>query len=304
MPRALRWRSLHRLPSVAEMQSISGALRKLSIEAAEPAQYAFQVLVGGDESASLSLSNQLGTGLRIEYLNRILCSHCGRLTPKSYGGGYCYPCFTTLARCDLCVLSPARCHYHAGTCREPEWGESFCMRDHLVYLANTSGLKVGITRRGLEEGRWLDQGAVQAVAILQAQTRRDAGLAEAQIARGLSERTDWRRLLRGDVPVLDMAQECVQLQSAIADLPAGVSWIESRRLRTFTYPIVRYPSRLERLRLSTGDVEGNLLGVKGQYLLLSSGVFNVRQHAGYEVRISLLPEPVATQGGDQLGLFG
>ncbi len=286
------------------MESISGVLRKLTIEVAEPVRYAFQVIGDGDEPAGLSLNNQLGAGLRIEYLARIVCSHCGRQTAKSYGGGYCYPCFTTLARCDLCVVSPARCHYHAGTCREPEWGESFCMRDHLVYLANTSGLKVGITRSGFEEGRWMDQGAVQAMAILQAQTRRDAGLAEVQIAQGLSDRTDWRRLLRGDAPVLDIAQESEQLQAALDDLPAGVSWLEPRKLRTFTYPIVRYPSRLERLRLDAGNVEGNLLGIKGQYLLLSSGVFNVRQHVGYEVRISLSPEPFATQGGDQLGLFG
>lgn len=300
----LRWHSPRRPLRVTEMQSVTGALRKLSIEAAVPVRYAFQVMADGDEPALLPLNDQLGSGLRIEYLNRILCSHCGRRTPKSYGGGYCYACFTTLARCDLCVVSPARCHYHAGTCREPEWGESFCMRDHLVYLANTSGLKVGLTRSGFEEGRWMDQGAVQAMAILRARTRRDAGLAEVQIAQGLADRTDWRRLLRGDVPALDIAQECLRLQAALDDLPAGVSWIEPRKLRTFTYPIVRYPSRLERLRLTAGDVEGNLLGIKGQYLLLSSGVFNVRQHAGYEVRISLLPEPVATQGGDQLGLFG
>ena len=300
----LQWRSLPQPLSVVEVKSISGTLRKLNVEAAEPIRYSFQVIGEGDEPQYLSLSNQLGSGVRIEFLARIVCIHCGRQTAKSYGGGYCYPCFTTLARCDLCVVSPARCHYHAGTCREPEWGESFCMHGHLIYLANTSGLKVGITRSSFEEGRWMDQGAVQAMAILWAQTRRDAGLVEVQIAQGLSDRTDWRRLVQGDVPELDLAQECVQLQADLGELPAGVSWIEPRKLRTFTYPIVRYPSRLERLRLAEGHVEGNLLGIKGQYLLLSSGVFNVRQHTGYEVRISLFPEPITTPGGDQLGLFG
>jgi hypothetical protein len=26
---------------------------------------------------------------------------------------------TKLAQCDLCIMSPERCHYDAGTCREP-----------------------------------------------------------------------------------------------------------------------------------------------------------------------------------------
>jgi len=177
------------------------------------------------------------------------------------------------------------------------------MNDHLIYLANTSGLKVGITRAGNENGRWMDQGAVQAMTILRAQTRRDAGLAEELIAKRMSDRTDWRRLVGGDVAPLDLSHEKALLREQLGELPAGVSWIEESDLRTFSYPVLRYPARLERLHLTAGSVEGNLLGIKGQYLLLSSGVFNVRQHAGYEVRISVLAEPVATAGGEQLGLF-
>lgn len=282
---------------------LSGTLRQLTTKVALPVQYAFQVVDDKAETVHLAVGDCLGSGLRIEFLDRIVCMHCAHETPKSYGGGYCYACFTTLARCDLCVVSPARCHYHAGTCREPQWGESFCMNDHLVYLANTSGLKVGITRAGNENGRWMDQGAVQAMTILRAQTRRDAGLAEELIAKRMSDRTDWRRLVGGDVAPLDLGHEKALLREQLGELPAGVSWIEESDLRTFSYPVLRYPARLERLHLTAGSVEGNLLGIKGQYLLLSSGVFNVRQHAGYEVRISVLAEPVATAGGEQLGLF-
>lgn len=285
------------------METLTGALRQLTTQVDVPVRYAFQAVDDKAETVNLAVGERLGSGLRIEFLKRIFCLHCARATPKSYGGGYCYPCFTTLARCDLCVVSPARCHYHAGTCREPQWGESFCMNDHLVYLANTSGLKVGITRSGNETGRWIDQGAVQALPILRAQTRRDAGLVEEAIAKRISDRTDWRRLLSGDAALLDLNREKTILQEQLGDLPEGVSWIEESVPRSFSYPIVRYPSRLERLQLNAGSVEGNLLGIKGQYLLLSSGVFNVRQHAGYEVRLSMLTEPIATAGGEQLGLF-
>ncbi|NJN51069.1 MAG: DUF2797 domain-containing protein [Gammaproteobacteria bacterium] len=86
---------------------------------------------------SVDLNALVGVWLRIAGRERITCAHCGSDTPKGYGGGYCYRCFTTLARCDLCVVSPDRCHYSRGTCREPAWGEAFCMRPHLVYLANS-----------------------------------------------------------------------------------------------------------------------------------------------------------------------
>ena len=101
--------------------------------------------MGGD---LVPLNPLIGEGLRIDYSGEIRCIHCDRKTSKSFNQGYCYPCFTRLAQCDSCIVSPEKCHYHAGTCREPEWGESFCMQPHLVYLAKSTGPKVGITRRG------------------------------------------------------------------------------------------------------------------------------------------------------------
>ena len=73
---------------------------------------------------------------------RIHCVECGRATKKSFNQGHCFPCFRSLASCDRCITSPELCHYDAGTCREPEWGEAHCMQPHVVYLANSSGLKV------------------------------------------------------------------------------------------------------------------------------------------------------------------
>ena len=92
-------------------------------------------------------SNELlGSTIKLNYLGRIECIYCGRKTKKSFSQGYCYPCMIKLARCDSCIVSPEKCHYDEGTCREPEWGEQHCMRPHYVYLANSSGVKVGITR--------------------------------------------------------------------------------------------------------------------------------------------------------------
>ena len=89
----------------------------------------------------LPMNGLIGNQLKLTYLGEINCLHCNRKSNKSFAQGYCYPCFKKLAQCDLCIMKPEQCHYAAGTCREPEWGEQFCMQDHFVYLANSSGLK-------------------------------------------------------------------------------------------------------------------------------------------------------------------
>ena len=115
-----------------------GALSKMAAQLDAPVQYSFRL---GDEL--LPVNPLIGKTLRLEFLGAIHCTHCGRKTKSSYSQGYCYPCMQKLAQCDICIMSPERCHYDAGTCREPSWGEQFCMTDHVVYLANSSGIKVG-----------------------------------------------------------------------------------------------------------------------------------------------------------------
>lgn len=282
-----------------------GELAGLSIAAGtkgQPASYRLEFRDG----PSLPLNGHIGRGVEITFTGLISCRHCGAESRKSFGGGYCYDCFSTLARCDLCVVSPDRCHYDAGTCREPDWGESFCMQPHRVYLANSSGIKVGITRAGREVGRWLDQGAIQGLVVLEAATRRDAGLAEVAITELLPDRTDWRRMLRADVPDLDLVAAWHKIQTAALTLPDGVRAldVEPAQVVALRYPLAVNASPEQTLRLADGPVRGNLRGMKGQYLVLGQGAFNVRAHAAHRVRVAL-GEPLAEDpAGEQLGLFG
>ena len=62
-----------------------------------------------------------------------------------------------LASNDLCIMRPETCHHHLGTCREPEWGLQNCFKKHTLYLANTSGIKVGITKENPVTKRWVDR---------------------------------------------------------------------------------------------------------------------------------------------------
>ncbi|NBP93900.1 MAG: DUF2797 domain-containing protein [Gammaproteobacteria bacterium] len=147
----------------------------------------------------------------------ISCIACGRNTNKSFNQGHCYPCFKRLASCDQCILKPELCHFHEGTCREPEWGKAQCFGPHVVYLANSSGLKVGITRASQIPTRWIDQGASQALPIFEVADRRTAGLIEAQMRSFVSDRTDWRKMLKGAPPPLCLKTERNRLLDGVRE---------------------------------------------------------------------------------------
>ena len=161
----------------------------------------YRLDLGGQQ---LLLNDWLGKNIRIEYLEEIECIHCGRITKKSFNQGYCYPCFSSLAQCDMCIVSPEKCHFHLGTCREPEWAMNHCMRPHIIYLSNTSGVKIGITRESQIPQRWIDQGAVQALPIMRVSKRYHAGLIEHEFKAHVADRTNWRNMLKNLVEPLDL----------------------------------------------------------------------------------------------------
>ena len=165
---------------------VEGRLRKMPVASA-PVSYTLTV---GD--TKLPLQDFLGKTVQIDFDGVIRCIHCDRKTNKSFNQGYCFPCFRKLAACDSCIMSPEKCHYHEGTCREPEWGETHCMTEHVVYLANSSGLKVGITRASQVPTRWIDQGAVEAIAMMRVATRQLAGFVEVACKQHVADRTNWR----------------------------------------------------------------------------------------------------------------
>lgn len=278
---------------------IDGILRPLRLTRADPAQALLPIVREADGEELLEPLNSLvGEDIQLEHDGRIICSACGAPTRRSYADGFCYGCFKRLARCDLCVVSPARCHYADGTCREPEWGEAFCMRPHRVYLANSSGPKVGITSGDSAVGRWLDQGASQGVVVARAPTRHLAGVLEERLARRVADRTDWRALVTRDAPPADLAALRERLRPASHELPAGVEWLEDQPVETLRFPVLRYPRRPVQLELQREPrLRGVLLGIKGQYLLFDHGVLNVRRHNGFHIRLAraaeLAPEDLA-----------
>lgn len=268
-----------------------GALDKMAVQLGETAQYSFRL-----GEVSVAANPLLGKPLRLEYLGAIHCSHCGRKTSKSFSQGYCYPCFKKLPQCDLCIMSPEKCHHDLGTCRDPQWGMDFCMTDHVVYLANSSGIKVGITRATQLPTRWLDQGASQALPILRVATRQQSGMVEDLLRSQVADRTNWRALLKGDAEPLDL----IEIRERIFDVCAeGLQGLQQRyglqaiqmlpgaEVVDIRYPVEAYPTKIVSHDLDkTPVVEGTLKGIKGQYLILDTGVINVRKFTSYQVAVS------------------
>ncbi|MCL6272095.1 DUF2797 domain-containing protein [Sansalvadorimonas sp. 2012CJ34-2] len=280
---------------MSEVTRLTGTVSKMHTQLDSNGQPVSYRLPVGDEQ--LEMNDLVGRVLRLQYTGNIFCTHCGRKTKKSFNQGFCWPCFQKLACCDSCIMSPEKCHYEHGTCREPEWGEKFCMTDHIVYLANSSGLKVGITRISQVPTRWIDQGAVQAIPIFRVATRQLSGLVEDLLRQDINDRTNWRAMLKGQSADVDLAVERDRLFELFApgiDLLQqeyglqAVQQIYDAEPATIHYPVHSYPTKVVSFNLDKQPVaQGKLIGIKGQYLIFDTGVINIRKYTAYEMAVEI-----------------
>lgn len=264
-----------------------GPLKKMVSSLDEQGLVHYQLPIGEQR---IDLNALIGRELILNFSGAINCQECGKKTRKSYSQGFCFPCMQKLAQCDMCMMKPETCHFHLGTCREPEWGESHCFIPHYVYLANTSGLKVGITRQ--LPTRWIDQGATQALPIFKVKSRIVSGLVETAIAEYIADKTNWRAMLKGSADNIDLASKAEELIAKISDkladiqLNHGEDAFERLHENTLniTFPVSEYLSKISSFNFDkTEQVSGILLGVKGQYLIFDKGVINIRKFTSYHV---------------------
>lgn len=270
---------------------IEGNLDKMAVEHNGPARYTLRL-----SEHRLALNDYLGKRITLTFNGVINCTHCGRVTKKSFSQGYCYPCSQKLAECDMCIVRPEQCHYDQGTCRDATWAQQHCFMPHVVYLANSAGIKVGITRASQIPTRWLDQGAEQAIPMYRVANRYQSGLLEVVLKAHVADRTDWRKMLKGAAERVDL----VAIRDALYEKISGeetalrARFGEAAIMRaqadaqvTLAYPVQHYPDKVTSLGFDkTAAVAGVLEGIKGQYLLLDSGVINLRKHTGYHIAFS------------------
>ena len=265
---------------------------RMDMDKSEPVQYELPL---GDRL--IALNPLIGKPIKLMYTGKISCVHCNRTIKKSFNQGYCYPCFSSLAQCDMCIMKPETCHYAAGTCREPTWGEAFCFQPHVVYLANSSGIKVGITRQTQIPTRWIDQGAVQALPIFKVQSRYISGLIEIAIAKHVSDKTSWQLMLKSKAEPIDLIARRDELiavcSTELTEITQrfgqqAIAFLADEAIVDIHFPVDSYPVKVKSFNLDkNAEVSGVLQGIKGQYLLLDTGVINIRKFAGYELEFSV-----------------
>jgi len=273
-----------------------GTLRKMRVvpgDGGEPARYA---LADGhwnpdERVADHPLQAYLGRELWLEHTGTIACVYCGRQTKKSFGQGFCFPCFQARAEADSCIVRPELCHYHEpdDPCRDDAFAHRHCFQPHVLYVSLTSAPKVGITRRENVPTRWLDQGATMAIPLAELPDRRTVGLLEARLRDevGLADRTHWTRLLKfetGEGDLLALAGEVAARLAAweVPLLPAA-----ERVEHAFAYPVLAYPQKVKSFNLDREPRAGGVLqGIKGQYLIFDQGVINLRKYTGYRAVVT------------------
>ncbi len=245
----------------------------------------YQLPIGNE---MVAMNELVGQEISLTFNGTISCSNCGVATKKSYSQGYCYPCCRDLARCDLCIMKPETCHHHLGTCREPLWGLDNCFAPHIIYLANSSGIKVGITRKGNIPSRWIDQGAIAALPILEVDTRLKSGQLEMALKDFVADKTNWRKMLKNEVEEADLVAMKNQLLPKVSNLMMDLDAVElDNEVIKINYPVVEYPSKITSLNFDkTPEISGILRGIKGQYLLLDTGVLNIRKFSSYNITLT------------------
>ena len=265
------------------MTAYAGNLRKMHSTLDSMVRYH---LTMGDDLVDMNAL--VGRRLGLTFEGRINCIECGRLTNKSFGQGFCYPCFRDSPAASECIIRPELCRAHEGEARDMQWAEAHCLTEQVVYLAKSSAIKVGITRHSQVPTRWIDQGASEAIVFARAPNRYTAGCIEVAMKSFLTDRTHWQRMLKNEISNVDLLEKKRSLTAEM--VPAFRDYItDDTDVCRITYPVDDYPSKVKSLSFDKlPEIEGCLAGIKGQYLIFDDGrVLNIRKHNGYFVSLDI-----------------
>lgn len=259
---------------------ISGQVRKMAARLEETAQYRLPL---GDHL--VPMNERIGKQVSLEFLGQILCLGCGRPTKKSFSQGYCFSCFTSSPETAECILRPELCQAHLGLGRNPQWEKDHHFQEHVVYLALSSELKVGVTRSTQIPTRWIDQGATEVIRLAVVPYRQLAGQIEVAMKEHFTDKTNWQRMLKNEVPAgIDLVEEKYRSEDHLSfELRKYFSADDS--VTRINYPVLEYPSKVKSIDLDKQSrISGKLVGIKGQYLIFEGGaVINIRKYGGYVV---------------------
>lgn len=257
---------------------ISGQLLKMTHTASAPIEYFLSL-----DEKPVAITGQVGKEMTLRFSGTITCIECGRKIKKTYDQGYCFPCARDLPENAMCSVRPELCEHEHGNEADREFYRKYCAVDHFVYLSLTSGVKVGITRHFNIPSRWIDQGAVQALIIAKVPERLLSGKIEVALSRHMADKTNWRKMLKGEVTAVDLIQMRDQALELVPDELRQYA-LTDQSVQSFAYPVQSVPDKISSHNLDkVNELTGRLTGIKGQYLIFEKTVINLRKYAGYHI---------------------
>ena len=252
-------------------------LKRMDTDLQDVVQYSLDI-----HGETHKMNDYIGKNIKIEWSGTVICE-CGKKSDKFYRSSYCYTCFWESPLASPTIFKPELCTAHLGIEeRDLEWEKEFQIAPHYVYLANSSGIKVGITRGSQGVIRWMDQGASQAILLAEVPNRRFSGDIEVSLKQFVADKTNWRKMLSGTPESVDLVQLKEELSEHVPEeLKQYI--LPNNTVTEIKYPVTQYPTKIKSVKLERNPViEGKLLGIKGQYLLLDGDrVFNIRSHEGF-----------------------
>ncbi|MDR6844100.1 DUF2797 domain-containing protein [Flavobacterium granuli] len=260
-----------------------GVLSKMQTEFGDPIQY-YLVF----ENSFLNMNQVLNKELEIKF-EGYQCLNCGK-KKKIYRQGFCYDCFYSSPAVGDWIMKPELSTAHLGIAdRDLAYEEQVQLQPHVVYLALSSEVKVGVTRKTQVPTRWIDQGASQAISIVEVPNRYLAGITEVALKSHFTDKTNWRKMVQNDIVDIDLIAEKLKLEKLIPAEVQEFYHLEKNDVYQMHFPVLNYPKKVNSLNLDKEpNFKGKLVGIKGQYLIFEDGtVFNVRSFEGYVVRLEI-----------------
>lgn len=264
------------------MMTFEGTLTKMETENTKPIQY-YLIFENNFLNVNQLINREIGI-LHKGYQ----CLNCKK-AKKVFRQGFCYDCFMSSPATADWIMKPELSKAHLDEeDRDLEYEKRVQLQPHIVYLALSSEVKVGVTRKTQVPTRWIDQGAVQALPVLEVPNRYLAGIAEVALKNHFSDKTNWQKMLKNDLSHADLHREKEKLKQWLPDEVLRY-FLVTDELWELQYPVEHFPAKVSSLNLlKTPHFSGKVIGIKGQYLLFEDGtVFNVRTFEGYVVSITI-----------------
>lgn len=259
-----------------------GVLRKMQTENGSPIQY-YMVF----ENDFLNVNQILNKSVEIDFIKH-QCLNCS-LDKPIYRQGHCKSCFFDSASVGDWIMRPELSTAHLGKeDRNLEYEKKVQLQPHIVYLANSSNIKVGVTRKTQIPTRWIDQGAHEAIEIVEVPNRYLAGITEVALKEHVGDKTNWRKMLTNDIQDENLIVWRNKLKAFIPE-EALPYYIDNNTETHLQFPIENSPNKVKSLNIGkTKNYTGLLKGIKGQYLIFEDNtVFNVRANEGNYVSLKI-----------------